>query len=253
MNNQEKDFLQKQIAGLTGKKEFTLTDKDYNTFLQLVKGMTFEAGTSEMALAFITTAIMDKDKLISERNKREEDFPALINIIIDIYRHAFDPKSTLLLLTQALDRHIKSYDREFKLALFKGETSFQDAIDLIRKPIKTQPGFNWDTLDEVEPSSQPEKHIHYTSMVNKMFYEVANGAAFEKEKGIITNLPKGHTLDQRIKELNDLTVKYKDEPDTLKYILSKIKHLALEMSDSGYQVLQMDLFDITQKAKPFSF
>lgn len=250
MNNQEKDFLQKQIIGLTGKKEFTLTDKDYNTFLQTVKGMTFEAGTSEMALAFITIAIMDKDKLISERNKREEDFPALINVIIHIYRNAFDSKSTLLLLTEALDHHIQKSDREFKLALFKGETSFEDVIHLVRKPTFSQPEFNWASLDPAV-LSQSEKRMHYTSMVNKMFITIQSGIELEKEKGIVTKLPKGHTLDQRIKELNDLAAKYKDEPDTLKYILSKIKHLVLEMSDSGYQVLQMDLFDLANKTKPF--
>lgn len=139
MSNQEKDFLQKQIAGLTGKKDFTLTDKDYDTFLQTVKGMNFLAGTSEMALAFVTIAIMDKDKLIIERDNREEDFPALINVIIHIYRNAFDPKSTLLLLTEGLDRHIQNYDHEFKLALFKGETSFEDVVHLIRKPTFSQP------------------------------------------------------------------------------------------------------------------
>ncbi|QZA70498.1 hypothetical protein AH04_8 [Erwinia phage AH04] len=134
----EHKLLEKQICGLTNAPDFTMSEKDHTTFLQIVKGMTFEAGTSEMALAFITVAIMDKDKLIIERDKREEDFPVLINIIVDIYRHASDAKSTLLLTKEALERHINHPDVAFKLALFSGVTSFKDVIHLVRKPNQPQ-------------------------------------------------------------------------------------------------------------------
>lgn len=136
----DRDLLEKQIRGLMDNPEIELSEKDYNTFLQLVTGMTFEAGTSEMALAFITIAIMDKDKLIVERNNREDDFKTLINIIIYIYRHVFDPKSTLLLLTEALDIYMPN-DDSFRLILIHGNSDFEEVIKLVRKPIEPQPQF----------------------------------------------------------------------------------------------------------------
>lgn len=128
-----REFLEKQIRGLMNNPEIELSEKDYNTFLQLVSGMTFEAGTSEMALACITMGVMDKDDLIVERNNRKEDFKTLINIIVYIYRHVFDPKSTLLLTLDAVDCYVQD-DNDLRTAIILGTTQFEEVIALIRKP-----------------------------------------------------------------------------------------------------------------------
>jgi hypothetical protein len=141
MTVQSKDIIEKQICGLMSIPMFNMDEKDYNTFLQLVSDMSFEAETPEMALAFITVAVMDKDKLIIERNNREEDFKTLINIIVYLYRHVDEPKSTLLLLTEALELYIPGSESNFRSAILVGKTYFEDVVDLVRKPIQPQPQF----------------------------------------------------------------------------------------------------------------
>lgn len=140
MNNQEKDFLQKQIADLTGNSGFTMSDKDYDTFLQIVKGMTFEAGTSEMALAFVTIAVMDKDKFILSRNNREYDFKVLVNTILDIYKNRKEAKSTLLLTVEALDKYTDMTEIELRKSIIMSDC-FDFAIGLFKPRALTQPAF----------------------------------------------------------------------------------------------------------------
>lgn len=133
-----RELLEKQIQGLMNDPKFTLSEKDYLTFLGLVNGMFFKSNTSEMALAFITVGIMDKDELIVKRNNRVQDFKVLIQVIIYIYRHCFDSKSTLLLVLEGLHKYGEIAGRDFCDSIYKGETTFERVIALIHNPVDTE-------------------------------------------------------------------------------------------------------------------
>lgn len=141
MSNQAKDFLEKQIQGLLINPDFTMTEENYQKFLVWVKGITFEAGSSEMALAYITIMVMSDDDFIVSRDRRTQDLLILVKVIIHIYNHAFEAKSTLLLLVEALDFNTNISDMDFRNTIIRGETNFERVIACVRKPVTSQPVF----------------------------------------------------------------------------------------------------------------
>lgn len=93
-------------------------------------------------------------------------------------------------------------------------------------------------------------HFKKTMEVKSIFNDVAQAVEFEHSKGIGTKLPPGHTLDQRIEELKLLALGYQNEPETAQYILNKMNHFDLEMTNDQYQILHTTLFDMANKTKP---
>lgn len=133
--------IEKHIRKFSGDPQFTLTDEFYQSFLTWMKLIPTEPSNIEMALAFITIRTMGNDPFIRERDNVEEDIVTLIKVIIHMYKHVFDTKSTLLLLTEALDQNTDVNDLLFRATIIRGETNFEGIIALIRKPVQYQPVF----------------------------------------------------------------------------------------------------------------
>lgn len=140
MTTRVQDHIEKHIRGLINNPSFTLSDENYKNFLSWVKDISPEPREIEMALAFLTIQTMSNDKLIIERDKVKEDVTSLIKVIIHMYKHVFDNKSTLLLLMEAVDEYVQD-DVSLRTALIRGETDFESIVALIRKPIHPQPLF----------------------------------------------------------------------------------------------------------------
>lgn len=141
MTTRTQESIEKYIRGFIKTPNFVLSDENYENFLKWMKDFDPEPRNIEMALAFLTIQAMTRDKLIVERGKVEEDVTLLIKVIIRMYKHVFDNKSTLLLLTEAFDTESSVRDLEFRSIILKGETDFESVIALIRKPISPQPIF----------------------------------------------------------------------------------------------------------------
>lgn len=85
-----KVHFENTVRKLTGNQDFTLSDRDFEIFLLKTKGIIFEAGTFEQAVAFIAIAVFDKAKFISQRAQRDIDLPAIAEAFVYGYHHMND-------------------------------------------------------------------------------------------------------------------------------------------------------------------
>lgn len=140
MATRTQGLIEKHIRGFVNNPAFILSDKDYENFLSWMDSITPEPSDIKMALAFLTIQTMSNDEFIRSRDNAKEDITLLIKVILYMYDHVFDNKSTLLLLLEAVDEYIQD-DRGLRTALIRGESDFESIIALIRKPIQPQPTF----------------------------------------------------------------------------------------------------------------
>lgn len=128
----ERVRIEEGVRGFTHDQGFLLTDEDYRDLLKWVNSLNIKLYAVEMALALIVIKMMKSDKLITSRNKLEQDIKALIEVMIHVYRHYMDPKSMLLLLVEALEQQ-KETDLDLRLAIVKGNANFDKVMTVLRK------------------------------------------------------------------------------------------------------------------------
>lgn len=98
-----KDHFENTVRKLTGKQDFTLSDRDFEIFLQKTKGIVFEAGTFEQAVAFVVVAVYDKAEFICQRARRDIDLPAIAEAFVYGYHNMNDDVSITSLIRARLE------------------------------------------------------------------------------------------------------------------------------------------------------
>lgn len=134
----ERDRIEEAVQGFTQNQGFVLTDEVYMDLLKWVNLLSIETQSWDMGLALIVVKMMSSDELIISRNKPEQDIKALIEVMIHIYRHYLDNKSMFLLLVEALEQQ-KDMDLDLRLAIIKGNASFDKVMTVLRKNHTFQP------------------------------------------------------------------------------------------------------------------
>jgi hypothetical protein len=122
-----KAHLQSSLRTLTGHNALELSDKDVENFQKVVKGITFEAGTFEMAVAFVAIAVYDKADFIVKRNTRETDLPLIAEAFVHAYRHDGDESMSGL-----IRRRLNHTGLLANAVIFSPE--FEDIIQYLTKP-----------------------------------------------------------------------------------------------------------------------
>ena len=98
-----KAHFENSVRKLTGKQDFTLSDRDFEIFLQKTKGMVFEAGTFEQAVAFVAIAVYDKAEFIRQRARRDTDLPLIADAFVYGYRNMNDDVTITSLIRSKLE------------------------------------------------------------------------------------------------------------------------------------------------------
>lgn len=98
-----KAHFENSVRKLTGNNSFSLSDRDFEIFLLKTKGMIFEAGTFEQAVAFLAIAIYDKAEFISHRARRDTDLPLIAQAFVCGYRGMNDDVSMTSLIRKFLE------------------------------------------------------------------------------------------------------------------------------------------------------
>lgn len=98
-----KDHFESTVRKLTGKQDFSLSDRDFEIFLLKTKGIIFEAGTFEQAVAFVAIAVYDKAEFIRQRARRDIDLPLIAQAFVYGYRDMNDDVSMTSVIRKFLE------------------------------------------------------------------------------------------------------------------------------------------------------
>lgn len=82
-----KTHFENSVRKLTNTPDFSISNQDFEIFLKKITDRHFQAGTFEMAVAFIVIDYYSRTQFIVESNKQEQDLSLILDAFIFAYRY----------------------------------------------------------------------------------------------------------------------------------------------------------------------